>query len=72
MKPRVLKGTKQEIADRMAQIEGEVREAIVFIDDPAEPGVNGHDIFAEMDELTVDCGDADDSRPAIYERRPGE
>ncbi len=34
MKTHVLKGSKQEIAEGLARISGEVREAIVFVDEP--------------------------------------
>ena len=34
MKPHVLKGSKQEIAEGLARISGEVREAIVFVEEP--------------------------------------
>jgi hypothetical protein len=53
MKTHVLRGSKQDIADGLAQISGEVREAIIFVDEPAAaasaPGTPGvEDIIAEM------------------------
>jgi hypothetical protein len=75
MKMHVLKGTKQEIAQSLVQINGEVREAIVFEDEPASPAVGDsdtEDIFAEMRPLMVDVKDFDDSREAIYTRAGGE
>ena len=70
MSARVLKGTKQEIAAALARITGEVREAIVFVDEPAPsaPGTppdDPGDIFAEMGPLMVDVRDVDGSREAI-------
>ena len=35
MKTHVLTGSKQEIAESLARISGEVREAIVFVEEPA-------------------------------------
>jgi hypothetical protein len=77
MSARILKGTKQEIASSLAQISGEVREAIVFVDDsgavgPAGPPADAGDFFAEMRPYLVDVRDADDSREAIYTRAEGE
>jgi hypothetical protein len=77
MKTHVLKGSKQEIAQRIAQLSGEVREAIVFVDEPnpAEHGAatpDTSDIFAEMRPFMVDVPDVDDSREAIYTAVEGE
>jgi hypothetical protein len=78
MKAHILKGSKQEIAASLARISGEVREAIVFVDEPGPeaPDVqtpDAEDIFAEMQPYMVDgTGDVDDSREAIYTRREGE
>ena len=76
MKTHVLRGSKQEIAERLVQISGEVREAIVFEEEPAatpRAGVDDtEDIFAEMRPLMVDVHDVDDSREAIYTRMDGE
>jgi hypothetical protein len=76
MKTHVLKGSKQEIAENLARISGEVREAIVFVEEPAPaPGVQtpeAKDIFAEMRPFMVDVQDVDDSREAIYSRMEGE
>lgn len=77
MKMHVLKGSKQEIAEGLARISGEVREAIVFVDEPApaapEPRLcDTEDIFAEMRPFMVDVEDVDDSREAIYSRMEGE
>jgi len=77
MKTHVLKGSKQEIVENLARISGEVREAIVFVEEPT-PAAGGagppdaEDIFAEMRPLMVDVQDLDDSRETIYTRLPGE
>jgi hypothetical protein len=77
MKTLVLRGSKQEIADHLAQISGEVREAIVFVDEPAPNGAasagsDASDIFAEMRPHMVDVPCVDDSREAIYSQVEGE
>jgi hypothetical protein len=77
VKAHVLKGSKQEIVANLARINGEVREAIVFVEDPAPaesgtPTPNGDDIFAEMRPFMVDVSEVDDSRAAVYSRMEGE
>jgi hypothetical protein len=77
MTTHVLKGSKQEIADHLVRIIGEVREAIVFVDEPAPNGTGTvgcdmADIFAEMHPHMVDVPDIDDSREAIYSRAQSE
>ena len=77
MKTHVLRGSKQEIAEGLARISGEVREAIVFVDESAPPATgapthDAEDIFAEMCPFMVDAPDVDDSREAIYTRMAGE
>jgi hypothetical protein len=77
MKTHILRGSKQEIAEGLARISGDVREAIVFVEEPAltAPGAqtpDAHDIFAEMRPFMVDVQDVDDSREAIYTRMDGE
>lgn len=77
MKAHVLKGSKQESADSLARISGEVREAIVFVEEPAPTAAeqrttDGTDIFAEMQPFMVDVQDVDDSRETIYTRLQGE
>jgi hypothetical protein len=76
MKTHVLRGSKQEIVERLGEISGEVREAIVFEDEPAPtPGPRAEDaadFFAEMSALMVDVQDVDDSREAIYTRMNSE
>ena len=36
MDVQVLRGSKQEIADRVSRMRGEISEAIVFIDEPPD------------------------------------
>ena len=35
MKAHLLTGSKEQIAEKVAQIDGEVHEAIVFVEEPA-------------------------------------
>jgi hypothetical protein len=77
MKAHVLRGSKQDIVDGLARISGEVREAIVFVEESppsAETGPgDAEDIFAEMRPYTVEGNTyVDDSREAIYTRLAGE
>ncbi len=79
MTVRVLTGSKQEIAARVAEIDGDIREAIVFIEErsataaAAPPGTAAaENIFAEMEPYTVRHANVDDSREAIYRRMEGE
>jgi len=77
MKTHILKGSKQEIAESLVRINGEVREAIVFEEEPARaeseaPTDGTEDVFAEMGPFMVDVRDVDDSREAVYTRMEGE
>jgi hypothetical protein len=77
MKTHVLRGSKQEIAEILVRISGEVREAIVFVEDAAPPASeagtsDARDIFAEMRPFMVEVPDSDDSREAIYTQMEGE
>jgi hypothetical protein len=74
MKAQVVKGSKQEIAETVVRIDGEVREAIVFVEEPSDrtPAASGEDLFAEMEPFTVKVGGADYSREAIYTRMDAE
>ena len=77
MKTYVLRGTKQEIAEGLARISGEVREAIVFEEEPAATPAGGadgtEDIFSEMRAYEAEGNtEVDDSREAIYTRLEGE
>jgi|GEM_PF-940914 len=65
MKAQVLRGSKQEIADTVVRLDGDVREAIVFVEEPADqtlPAAAAEDIFTEMEPFTVRVGGADYSR----------
>ena len=71
MQAHVLRGTKQQIVENLARMPGEVREAIVFVDEPvpAEARMpNREDIFAEMCPYMVNVEDLDDTREAVYTR----
>jgi hypothetical protein len=75
MPAHVLRGTKQEIAESLVRIPGEVREAIVFVEETATAEVvapRAEDVFAEMQPYMVDVPEVDDSRESIYSRRDGE
>jgi hypothetical protein len=75
MKTHVLTGSKAEIAEAIAHIDGEIREVFVFVQEPSDSvrAPAEEDIFAEMEAYTVKV-DAfvDDSREAIYTRMEGE
>lgn len=72
MKARVLTGNKREIAEKVAQIEGDVREAIVFVDDPLAAVDSEAEFFAEMEPFVVKQPEVSDSRNDIYKRVDGE
>jgi hypothetical protein len=75
MEAHILKGSKQEIVDRLIRISGEVREAIVFEDEPAALAATPQeieDIFAEMGPFMIDAPQVDDTREAVYTRMDGE
>lgn len=75
MKTHLFRGSKKEIAEHIVRISGEVREAIVFEEEPV-PSAAGNseaaDIFAEMRPFMVEVHDFDDSREAIYSALVGE
>ncbi|HEX3553911.1 MAG TPA: hypothetical protein VIA62_11860 [Thermoanaerobaculia bacterium] len=73
MQAHVLRGTKQQIAENLARMPGEVREAIIFVEEPAAAQIpDRDDIFAEMRPYMVDVEDLDDAREAVYTRGEGE
>jgi len=77
MTVRVITGSKQEIARKVAGLEGDVREAIVFIEQPAATSAQTvpetvDEMFKEMEPYMAHAGDVDYSRDAIYSRNPGE
>jgi hypothetical protein len=72
MKAHVLTGSKREIVEALAKFEGDIREAIVFFEEPCTPVQSSGDIFAEMEPYMVPYSDVDDTRAAIYNRMEGE
>lgn len=75
MQAHVLKGTKQQIAENLAQMPGEVREAIIFVEEPTPAEVrmpDREDIFAEMRPYMVSVEDLDDARETVYTRGESE
>lgn len=77
MTARVLKGSKRQIAQELANLEGDVREAIVFVEEPAGAPMQSapqtsEDAFKEMEPYMVNVGNVDYSRASIYSRKPGE
>lgn len=77
MTVRVITGSKDEIARKVADMEGDVREAIVFVEEvPAASSQpvpqTVEDMFKEMEPYMVNVGQVDDSREAIYQRMEGE
>lgn len=74
MKTHVLRGSKQEIADNIRQISGEIRDVIVFVEESTTVSANApvEDIFAEMQPYMVNVPELDDSRNAIYSRMDSE
>ena len=73
MSAQVLQGSKQEIAEKIIQMPGEIREVIVIVEEPVPiPPAPGEDIFAEMAPYEAHAGGADCSRESIYTRMEGE
>jgi hypothetical protein len=75
MKTHVLRGSKQEIDENLVRLSGEVREVIVFEEEPAPASAHNllpEDIFAEMRSYMVDVAEVDDSRATIYTPLEGE
>ena len=74
MKAYVFTGSKGEIAENVARIDGVIREVIVFVEEPSDsiPLLSLEDFFAEMEPYTVKVGGADYSRESIYTRMEGE
>ena len=73
MSTQFLRGSKQEIAESVARIPGEVHEAIVFVDEPLDPTKSSSpDLFASMEPFAAHAGGADYSREALYSRMEDE
>jgi len=74
MKAQVLTGSKSEIADSIIRMAGDIREVIVFVDEPVGDSSDciEEDMFAEMEPFTVEANDVDYSRESIYTPMEGE
>ena len=76
MKTHVLTGSKAEIAEALARMDGVIREVVVIVEEPAETILpvpeTVEEMFAEMDPYMVQVGGVDCSRDAIYTRMEGE
>ena len=73
MSAQILRGSKREIAESVARIPGEVREAIVFIEEPLDlTEASPQELFASMEPFATHAGGADYSREALYSRMEGE
>jgi hypothetical protein len=85
MKAHVLTGTREEIAQKLSTIDGDIREVVVVVDEPIV--VNGEpmnaakvvddselDMFKEMEPYMtdIDLDNVDMSREAIYTQYPDE
>ncbi len=71
MKSHILKGSKQEIVERLARMSGEVREVIVFEEETfptmaADAVQFSNNIFSEMVPFMVEVPAVDDSRESVY------
>jgi len=73
-----LTGTREQIADEIRQIPGQILSATIVIDEaatPRRPSLTDAEFIRfmkELEGLTVSVPHADDSREAIYTRMPGE
>jgi hypothetical protein len=73
MSTQIPKGSKREIAESVARIPGEVREAIVFVEEPS--GVtegSPRELFASMETFSAHAVGVDYSREALYSRMEDE
>ena len=67
MKTQILRGSKEQIAEAVIRIGGEVREAIVFVEEPLDltEDLGGQDVLAEMEPLMVKGDNVDYSRESF-------
>ena len=66
MNARILRGSKQEIAESVARMPGQVHEAIVFVEEPsAVTEASPQQLFASMEPFAAHAGGADYSREAL-------
>ena len=73
MSAQILRGSKQEIAESVARMSGQVHEAIVFIEEPlALTEASPQQLFASMEPFAAHAGGADYSRDALYSRTEDE
>lgn len=74
MKALVLTGSKTEIAESVARVDGVISEVIVFVNEQTDPATipSEAEMFAEMEPFTVRAGGADYSRESLYQRADGE
>jgi hypothetical protein len=73
MGAQILRGSKQEIAESVARMSGQVHEAIVFIEEPlALTEASPQQLFASMEPFAAHAGGADYSREALYSRTEDE
>jgi len=74
MRAQVLKGSKGEIAESVVQIDGVIREVILFVEEPSDSVLDPseEDIFAEMEPFMVRVNGADYSRQSLYTRMEDE
>lgn len=73
MNAQILTGSKREIAERVAGIPGEVREAIVFVEEPSDlTEASPQELFSSMEPFAAHAGGADYSREVLYSRMEDE
>ena len=73
MSAQILTGSKREIAESVERLPGEVREAIVFVEEPSDVAAASPDeLFASMEQFATHAGGADYSREALYSRMEDE
>jgi hypothetical protein len=67
MSTQILRGSKQEIAESLARMPGQVHEVIVFVEEPlALTEASPQQLFASMEPFAAHAGGADYSREALY------
>lgn len=75
---RELRGSKEEIARQIEQVEGEIISAILVVNDDrggAYDSPSEEEFFrllSDLDTMAVSAPNADYSREAMYTRMPGE
>ena len=73
MGAQILRGSKREIAESVARMPGEVREAIVFVEEPLDLTEDSpQELFASMEPFAAHAGGADYSREALCSRMEDE